>query len=389
MNREDFGSNFPGKIVPTIHDCVAFVPNNLPPKISLNNEIERANERSLLAIGELRAIIPTLPNPKLITRPFLRREALLSSKIEGTSTEMEGLYLFETTKSEGSDKQGAVAENQDAREVSNYVSALQHGLSQLDRLPICSRMFKDMHEILLSGIKQEHGRHKAPGEFRPAQAFVGPSDDIRAARYVAPPQDRVEKLMESLETYINSESPFPTLVNASLLHYQFEAIHPFSDGNGRLGRVLISLYLCATGILPEPLLYISAYFERNKAQYVQNLWEISRSGAWSEWILFFLNGVEHEAKDAADRSRKLIALREQYRSDLQSDGGAGSLMKIVDELFQWPTLTTKSAQKILGMTYQGAKNNIDKLCERKIIDEVTGNYRYRIYLARPIVALMS
>jgi Fic family protein len=245
-----------------------------------------------------------------------------------------------------------------------------------------------MHEILLSGVHREGGLYKAPGEFRLGQAFIG-RNEITSARYVAPPQDRVEKLMGSLEAYIDSESPFPALVNASLLHYQFEAIHPFSDGNGRIGRALISLYLCAAGILPEPLLYRSAYFERNKKRYVNNLWEISRSGAWKEWLLFFLNGVKHEAKDAVDRSRKLIALREQYRNDLQPDGGAASLIKLVDELFQWPVLTTRSAQKILGMTYQGAKNNIDKLCERKIIVEVTGNDRYRLYLARPIIALIS
>jgi Fic family protein len=195
--------------------------------------------------------------------------------------------------------------------------------------------------------------------------------------------------MRDLERYINDESELPTLVSIAMIHYQFEATHPFADGNGRLGRLLITLMLSAKGILPEPLLYISAYFERNRSQYVERLWQVSRCGAWKEWVLFFLEGVYQEAMDATKRAKAILSLRESYRSQFQSEGCGSNLLTLMDSLFDWPVTDVKSARELLGMTHQGASNNIVALEDKGILKEVTGNYRNRMWIARPIVDLMS
>jgi len=388
MQESDFEPGFPGELVPTAYDCCAFVPDKLPTNLRIDNHLRDANEAALLGLGELRAIIPALPNPKLITRPFLRREAVLSSKIEGTHTELEGLYLFETTSSQN----GAVDEDdeefQDVREVHNYVVALEYGLKQLKKIPVCNRLLKHMHERLMKGVRQERGKHKWPGQFRRAQAFMG-SDDILAARYVAPPADHLERLMGDLEKHINQSHEIPTLCKIALIHYQFEAIHPFSDGNGRLGRLLVSLLLSQSGILAEPLLYLSAFFERNRTEYIRYLWEVSRSGSWAEWVLFFLTGVQQESADAVNRARQIIALREEYRSKLQSDRGSASLLKLIDLLFHWPVVSINSTQRQLEMTYSGVQRNVQKLESAGIVEEITGKKRNRLYLARPILQLLT
>lgn len=388
MNTEDFAENFPGRLVPTPHDCVAFVPDLLPPNIGLDSEIRQANECALLALGELRAIIPALPNPKLITQPFLRREAVLSSKIEGTHTEIEGLYLYEATARERKTGRGTDTDG-DAQEVHNYVVALEHGLGRLAELPVCNRLVKEMHEKLLDGVTRDRGLYKMPGKFRNRQAFIG-SSDIHAARFVAPPWEMIDGLMADLERYINSDSGQPTLIDLALIHYQFETIHPFADGNGRIGRLLIAVLLAARSILPEPLLYLSAYFERHREKYVKRLWEVSRAGAWCEWIGFFLQGVHDEAVDAVNRARQILALREDYRAQVQSDkGSASSLIELIDCLFRWPALNVTRAADQLHMTYPGALKNVKKLEERGIIEEVTGYSRNKLYLAKPIIRLMS
>lgn len=389
MQASDFEKKFPGKLVPTVLGSKAFLPDRLPPTTYRpSRAVRKLHDQALLCIGELRAIIPSLPNPELISRPFLRREAVLSSKIEGTHTEIEGLYLFETTKSDTPASEDSTEERKDAREVSNYVEALKFGIKQLETIPICNRLLKDMHRILLENVHHDRGLYKTPGEFRQIQAFIG-SEEIHSARYVAPPAESVEDLMKSIEKYLNEDDDLPTLVGIAMVHYQFEAIHPFSDGNGRLGRLLIILMLIAKNLLPEPLLYISAYFERNKSTYVANLWQVSRCGAWEEWVTFFLTGVCEEAKDATKRAKKLLGLRESYRSQFQTDGCAANLLSLMDHLFEWPVTDVKRAKEFLNMTHQGASNNILALEQKGILREVTGNVRNRLWVARPIVDLMS
>lgn len=387
MDEKSFAPNFPGELVTTVHRFKAFVPNPLPPDLALSDTVRQADEEALLALGELRAIIPALPNPKLITEPFLRREAVLSSKIEGTNTELEGLYLFETLHHDQPSTPEDDPAQADAREVSNYVDALQLGLELIQEWPICGKVLKECHATLLHGVDRHRGAYKGPGEYRKVQAFIGSVP--QTARFVPPPEDRVESLMSGLEKYINSNSGLPTLVDLALIHYQFEAIHPFSDGNGRVGRLLILLQLISKKVLPGPLLYLSAYFERFKDEYVRLLWEVSRQGAWEQWIVFFLQGIIEESRDACERARNLLALRESLRADFQKTASAAKSLALVDALFNWPVVTAASAKRLIGLTHQGAQNNIDRLVAKGILVEVTGKDRGRMYVARPIIQLMS
>lgn len=387
MDPKDFAPDFPGKLVTTVHRFPAFVPDSLPPRFACDLEVQGLNEEALLALGELRAIIPALPNPKLITEPFLRREAVLSSQIEGTNTELEGLYLFETAKPSNPTSPEEKEVYDDAKEVANYVKALELAIELVKTLPLCNQVLKKSHSALLSGVVHDRGAYKNPGEFRKLQAYIGA--DLATARYVAPPEDQVEQLMHDLEKNIHQRSGLPTLVEIAFTHYQFEAIHPFSDGNGRVGRLLILLLLIERHVLPGPLLYLSAYFNRNKDEYVQRLWQVSRAGAWKEWAMFFLNGVIEESRDACERARRILALREQYRSTLQQDGNAAKSLALVDSLFDWPVITAGGAKTLLGLSHQGAQNNIDRLVGKGILVEATGKERGRMYVARPIIRIMS
>lgn len=398
MKRESFADSHPGRLVETraiLHDgstvgTLAYVPGNLPPVADFDHPaLQEQTERSLLALGELRGLIPALPNPKLISEPFLRREAVLSSRIEGTRTEIEGLLLFETARSEQIDQTGNAAEQLDAREVANYVDALHYGLNRIRRMPICLRVLKEMHAILLSEVGDDRVRYCSPGRFRRSLAFIGRTGDVRDASYVAPPASEIDWLMDDLERFIHQTPVLSTLAHLAIVHYQFEAIHPFVVGNGRLGRLLIPLFLCEKAILPEPLLYLSAYFERNRSDYYKRLFDVSARGEWNEWILFFLQGVESEARDACDRAKALLGLREEYRSLIQADTRTSNLLSLVDALFEWPVTSYKMAERKLGLTYMGAKYNVDKLAEAGILTETTGRYRNRIFVAKRIIELMS
>ncbi|MGD9723829.1 MAG: Fic family protein [Pirellulales bacterium] len=389
MKPEDFTNCYTGRLA-QIGEHWAFVPRELPPGLSCEAEVLQESDAAMLALGELRAIIPFMPNPELLTYPFLRREAVLSSKIEGTHTELGQLYLFE---SEANDRvrQKKSDAPEDAREVHNYVLALEHGLRELrDGMPLCNGMLRRMHERLLDGVSYERGRYKFPGQFRPDQAFIGRTDDIASARYVPPPPDLVEGLMSDLEKYIHSEVKYhPSLVRIALIHYQFEAIHPFSDGNGRIGRLLISLLLAAWEMLPQPLLYLSAYFERKVTEYRDRLWRVSCEEDWIGWIRFFLQGVRSEAEDATRRARQLLDLREAYRQLLQKPRGSGSPLVLTDFLFQQPFLTISHAAELLGVTYNSGMKNVEKLVEAGILSEYDQRAWGKIYYAKTILGVLD
>jgi Fic family protein len=380
MQESDFAGRFPGRLkpIPEAAGALAFIPNELPPDLAIDARTQELNEAALLALGGLDAIVPSLPNSELVTNPFLRKEAVLSSRIEGTRTTLEQLYLFEAT-----DATTPPADAQDAREVHNYLVAAEFAFAALAQLPVCNRLLKDTHEKLM-----EHTRSPWPGRFRPQQAYVG-SGDLLSARYVAPPAGDVVELMDALERYMNApRSELPRLLQIAIIHYQFEAIHPFGDGNGRMGRLLISLLLRAFGILHEPLLYLSAYFERNREDYVARLWEISRRGAWEDWIRFFLEGVISEANDARVRTRDLIRLREEYRARFMST--RGQLLKLVEHLFEFPVVTVPGAKNLLGLsTYRGARQVIGKLEEAGLLVEADVRKRHKTFVARPIMKLLD
>lgn len=388
MNQSDFSLNAPGTLIPTLHKSAAFLPARMPPNLNIDLEIKTANESALLALGTLKAIVPSLPNPALVTIPFTRREAVLSSKIEGTKTEIAGLFLFEEMRADAYDDQASDDSRDDAQQVLNYVLAQKAGLDLLQSLPIVGRrLICLMHETLMSGCG-ERGV-EIPGQYRRTQVFIGNSD-IANARYVPPPSDYVEDLMADLERYMNTPNLYPTLVNIALAHYQFEAIHPFYDGNGRLGRLMIAMQLAANKILEEPILYLSAYFERNKNEYVNRLWQISSNGEWHEWILFFLRGVHSEAEDAAQRARKILKLRENYRSRFQNNArSAARILELVDRLFRWPVIDINGAKELLDMSFTAASKHIRDLQSSGVLTEVTGYSRHRKFIASEIVDLMS
>jgi Fic family protein len=362
---------------------VAFTPHELPPSIEISREAVHLSGKCMHSLGALEASIENLPSPELITSPFLRREAVLSSKIEGTHTELDQLYLFEAEQADEEPLEDAEPKSLDAREVWNYVRALEYGLERVASLPICNRLLKEMHEILLMDIPE--GRSKDPGKFRSRQAYIG-GGDLLTARYVATPASAIEQSMRDLERYIHKPpDSLPELVRIALIHYQFESIHPFADGNGRLGRLLVSLLLCNFGILKKPILYLSAYLEQNRDDYNQHMWQVSRRGAWDEWLLFFLKGVQSQAQDARDRACTIVSLREEYRGRFQKSRGSATILALVDSLFGHPVITTNRAAAVMQVTWPAANDSVLKLVRQKILFPLGTRQRNKLYWAKPIL----
>lgn len=360
MNADDFRNSPSGRLVPTIQGCKAFVPHPLPPKGIDLGALAKPLEAATLALGELSGIGRTLPNPHLLIRPFSRVEAVASSKIEGTVTTVPQLLMFEKAE------EGPVRVSSDTREVHNYTRALEHGLGRLPTLPVSKRLIQEMHEILLDGVSLERGAQFRPGEFKTDQNWIG-ARLIQNARFVPPPpRDAIEGLND-LERYIHSEDGLPLLVRLALVHYQFETIHPFPDGNGRVGRLLIPLLLCENKAMSQPLLYLSHYFERNYSAYIDLMYEVSKRGSWHEWIMFFLDGVTHSARDATERASKLQDLHREYLRAVQSARSSALLAKIVESLFNIPAITIPHVMVELGISYNSAKNNVQRLLDLGVI----------------------
>ncbi|MCZ6636366.1 MAG: Fic family protein [bacterium] len=357
----------------------AFVPHLLPPKLSLEPLISLVSDASL-ALGELSGIGTMLPNPYLLIRPFLRQEAVSSSRIEGTRTSLSDLFLFETG-------QTRLVGAPDAREVHQYVRALEYALERLNTLPISLRLIREIHNILMEDVR---GGHATPGEFRTSQNWIGPPGcTLQNATYVPPPPDDLMPTLGAWEIFLHNPGDLPLLVQLALVHYQFEAIHPFLDGNGRVGRLLVPLLLCEKGVLPHPMLYLSAYFERHRDAYYRLLLNVSRQGAWMEWITFFVQGVHIQARDAVWRARQLIDCQNRYKDQLQTTRSSAMLIRMVDHLFQSPTTTVSTLAKVLNITFRSAQNNVNKLVDLGILKEITGRRRNRIYLAKEILTILE
>lgn len=378
MDRADFSDDCPGRLVPTIGDGWAFVPHPLPPAISWDQALVGAVSRAERELGRLDTAGALLPNPHLLISPYLYREAVLSSRIEGTQTLLPDLLMFDVQPED------VERRTPDVREVKNYVHALEHGFARLDELPLSLRLIRELHEKLMTGV---HGRDRTPGEFRRVQNMIG-SPECRStqdARFMPPPPPEMLRALDDFEVYLHGRSELPPLVNLALIHYQFEAIHPFRDGNGRVGRLLISLWLGAQKLLSQPLLYLSAYFEHHRGEYYDRLLGVSLDNKWTEWIRFFLEGVSEQAADAVERSGKLLALRESFRKRLQVSGGSTRTLELADRLFKSPYMTASFAERLLGVSFPGAKGIIDKLVDAKILVEVTGQARNRVYAAEEVL----
>jgi Fic family protein len=381
VKPEDFKDSKTGRLAPTISGA-AFLPNPLPPRLLDLAPMVSLLSRAERALGELSGIGRALPNPYLLIRPFMRREAVASSRIEGTVTTLSQLLLFEvgeeTNRGPG-----------DAREVLNYVRALEYSLSRLDKLPISSRLIREAHKILLTNVQSDRGARIIPGEFRKEQNWVS-AKLIENARYVPPPPQEVPQAMADLEKYINNkDDEIPTLIQLALIHYQFEAIHPFPDGNGRVGRLLIPLILCERKEISQPLLYLSSYFEKNYDEYIDRMLAISQMGLWERWIEFFLKGVEETCNDAMTRARSLQNLQKSYYEKIQRTRSSSLLGRLVDLLFEHPAITVPYAAQRLNISYNAAKNNITRLMETQILEPAAGDRRPMVFVANDIVKLVG
>jgi Fic family protein len=380
MDPAAFSSAAPGKLVKIPEGDFAFVPEPLPPKLELDARTAQILSEAAWALGELSGVGQKLPNPHLLIGPFLRREAVLSSRIEGAVATAEELLLFEAIPTREPPRD-------EIREVANYVRALEFGLERLRELPVSLRLMRELHKVLLTGAR---GEERRPGQFRDRQNYIGnPSQGIADARFVPPPVQEMNQALDDFEKFIHAPSELPFLIRLTLIHYQVEAIHPFIDGNGRIGRLLIPLVLCEARYLPQPLLYLSAYFERNREAYADHLLRVSQTGAWSDWIRFFLEGVAEQSRDAVRRSQRLLDLQQEYHGKLQTARASALLLKLVDKLFAFPALTISHARKELDVTYPSAKRNMQKLVEAGILEAVNGRRRNRVYIAPEIISIIE
>jgi Fic family protein len=378
MNPTDFTGLAPGTLVTSPPGYLCFVPKPLPPTLTLGMSTIQILAQAERALGKLAGAGEALPNPHLLIGPFVRREAVLSSRIEGTVASEEDLVLFKVDP--------AVEDRTpDTREVRNYVTALEYGLKRLSELPVSLKLLTELHGRLLKGVR---GADKSPGEFRDRQNFIGrPGMALKDARFVPPPVEEMHGALEAFEQFLRAPSERPFLIDLALLHYQFEAIHPFRDGNGRVGRLLIPLLLCERNILTKPLLYLSAYLERHRAQYMDLLLRVSQKGEWERWIEFFLNGVAEQAVDGVERATKLMTLWRDYRKRLQTARMSILAQNLVDQLFQQPAMSVGLAQQVLGVSFASAQNNIVRLVKLGILQEMTGRKRDRIFIAPEILQL--
>lgn len=381
MRKENFARNSPGHLVSLDSEGPAFVPNPLPPRINWEGKLLVILSEAERSIGELNGVGRRLPNPYLFTRPFVSREAVLSSRIEGIQASLADLYALEAQTPLFEEKRRA-----DAEEVRNYVLALEHGLES--ELPISNRLLREMHGILMQGVR---GRNRSPGQFRKSQNWIGPPGAKRRdATYVPPPPGPIlEGCLSDLEKFINAENDLPPLVEIALVHYQFEAIHPFLDGNGRIGRLLITLMLLRRGLLSQPLLHLSAYFERHRSTYYEGLLGISQRGAWEEWLAFFLRGVAEEAQDATAKAQRLLDQQQRWRQTYQSQRATANLFAALDYLVAQPVLTARQLERKLNVTFRSAQKIIDRLKADGILQEVTGKSRNRLYFCQPILDIIE
>lgn len=361
----------------------AFVPFPLPPDppLDLSGNRQRLLERATLALGRLDSVSSLLPDPQLFLYAYVRREAVLSSQIEGTQSSLSDLLLFELEESPG-------APIDDVVEVSNYIRALEHGMARLrEGFPLSNRLLREMHAQLMS---RGRGSDKEPGEFRRSQNWIGGTRPGNA-RFVPPPPHEVESCMAALESFLHEDSSgTPVLLKAALAHVQFETIHPFLDGNGRLGRLLIALLLHHGGLLEQPLLYLSLYLKQHRKIYYDLLDRVRTSGDWEAWVDFFLEGVETTALGAVDTARRLVALFEEDTRRIQQTGrSAANSLRVLAILRERPLLTLPQLCQRSGMTFPTASKIMAQLVDADIARELTGNRRNRVFSYNAYLSILN
>lgn len=376
MKSGDFRSTKAGKAIRTRNGYWAFIPAPLPPDLDWSPALLTTLADAERELAKLTTVAGNFPFPRLLIQPFIRREAVLSSRIEGTRASLTDLYNYESAQ------MSFLERDDDVREVHNYVLALDYGLERLQTLPVSQRLIRELHARLMEGVR---GGQFTPGEFRKTQNWIGAAGStIETATYVPPPVDEMKNALGAMEKFIHADTELPALVRAGLIHYQFEAIHPFLDGNGRVGRLLIMLLLREWGILSQPLLNLSAYFEHYRQEYYDHLLAVSQHGKWEEWLRFFLRGISAQAQDSVFRMTRLQGIRTRYEELVQADNNPQRMSAVIDFLFSRPILTLRQLESALDIPYMAAKRYVDKLVEAGVLKETTGFSRNRVFMAHEV-----
>lgn len=363
----------------------AFYPAALPPDppLRLGGDLQALLSSADRALGRLDGSVQTLPNPDLFVFMYVRKEAVLSSQIEGTQSSLQDLLAAEA------DLFAADRRPRDVDEVVNYVKAMNHGLARLAELPVSVRLIREIHERLLEGVR---GSRLTPGELRRSQNWIGPGGcTLAEATFVPPPPHAVPEALGELERFLHRSGDLPELVKIGLAHVQFETIHPFLDGNGRIGRLLITFLLTEREILHKPVLYLSHYFKRHRQAYYDRLQAVRDEGDWEGWLAFFLRGVAEVSAEATETARRILALREQHRAAITEQLGraAGNGHRVLESLFDRPIVSVAEVQALIGTTFAAANNVVSRLSRVGILHEVTGYARNRRFRYEPYVRLFS
>lgn len=380
MDLKDYCSNEAGIAIVTQMGFCAFVPNPLPPEITWSSSLVSLLSQADRDLSRLSTLIGAFPFSRLLIQPFMRNEAVISSRIEGTHASLIDVYTYETAQL------SFFESTDDVREVYNYVRAMDYGLERLKSLPISLRLMRELHVKLMENVR---GGMLTPGEFRRSQNWIGPVGSTPStAPYVPPPVEEMHQALDALEKFIHADTDIPPLIRAGLIHYQFEAIHPFLDGNGRVGRLLIVLLFCEWGLLSQPLLNLSVYIEHYRQEYYDLLLGVSQKGAWEAWLRFFLRGVSEQARESVFRVERLQEIRAKYQPIVDQDRNSLRMAAVIDYLFSRPILSVRQAADGLSIPFKTAQAYLSKLVQAGVLREITGYARNRIFQAEEILRAM-
>lgn len=361
----------------------AFIPAPLPPTppIQMDSELTHLLSEADRALGRLDGVATVLPNPDLFVAMYVRQEAVLSSQIEGTQSTLEDVLQFEID-AKGRDLP------KDVGEVVNYVRAMNFGLERLKGLPLSLRLIREIHTELLRGVR---GAHRTPGEFRRSQNWIGPENcTLETATFVPPPVHEMHQALDNLEKFLQDRTSLPMLIHCGLAHGQFETIHPFLDGNGRVGRLLITFLLCHRGVLQRPLLYLSHYLKAHRAEYYDRLMAIRNDGDWEGWLKFFVRGVDDVSREATETARTILNLREEHRQTIATRlGGSANGLQLLEVLFEQPIVTIRTVEQRLKCAYVTASKLVDQFVVLGLLKEITGFQRNRRFRYEPYLTLFE
>lgn len=378
MDEAKFTENMNGTLIPISKGIKGFCPHPLPPEIDYNRIFGHL-EKVSMALGGLEQLAKTLQDAQVLISPLQRKEALRSSSMEGTHSTADDLALVQA--------HSAPSNNESAQEVFNYMRALVYAQEQMQTLPLSHRVIKGMHAILLEGLSKNRGADYRVGHYKTEQNWIG-ARTIDAARFIPPPPQVALDCMDDLERFMNrAPDCLPALISVALIHYQFEAIHPFADGNGRIGRMLVPLYLMQAGIISQPLLYLSPHIEKHKDEYIDRMFNVSATGDWASWLVFFLSAIEKSCESTIETIHKLNDLRQTYRERLQKQTRSTNALVLCDYLFERPIVSIPDVQKKINTTYPAAQNTVMALCKNGILAPIQGRENPKLFRAGDIIRL--